>query len=150
MAHSSFDAHKLPLEAAAATALNKCMHILWTGDVWLTSRTANVAGQLGMYFLRAYARLAELSHQEGLPRFPLQPKHHLLWHSFHELLTGAASCEFTLNVMVEGCAVDEDFIGKISRITRRCGTRAIIHAAWRKYLISCLQQWRRELLCRRK
>ena len=129
------------LEAAAAKTINECLSILWHGPVWLDSGLADRAGQLGCYFLRSYFRLAEIAHESGVPRFPLLPKHHMLYHGFEYLLSSASRLRYVLNNICDTCPMEEDFVGKVSRFSRRAGTRAIVASTWRKYLIQCHELW---------
>ena len=132
------------VKAAASKCLNECLRILWLEDVWLSSDVANRAGQLGKYFLRAYVRLGEIAWAHKLPRWPLMPKHHLLYHTFHELTFNASVNEWVLNPIVEATPMDEDFVGKVCRISRRCGTRGITKSCLRRYLIACHDEWQEE------
>ena len=125
--------------------LNRALSILWTGDLWLSRQDADLAGRLGLYFLRAYIRLGEIAYQERRPRWPIYPKHHLVFHQFYYLASSAARLEYVFNNVCEACAMDEDFVGRFCRVTRRSGTRGIIRASLRKYLVCCRTVWHHEL-----
>ena len=129
------------LQAAASKTINESLSILWHGPVWLDRELADKAGQLGLYFLRCYFRLAETAYASGHPRYPLYPKHHMLYHGFHYLVSFAGRCRYVLNVICDACPMEEDFVGKVSRCSRRAGTRAIVSSAWRKYLIQAHKAW---------
>ena len=126
-------------------SLNEALSIIWSTDVWMTKQQASRAGNLGLYFLRAYLRLGELAMQERLPRYPIFPKHHMLYHCFFYLASSASQFDNVYNVVCEACSQDEDFIGKVSRVSRRSGTRAIIKGAIRRYLVCCGTVWHHEL-----
>ena len=132
-------------KAGAAKAINAALSEMYTGDMWLSPTEATRIAQRGFYFLRAYSKLAYNFNCLGLTRFPLYPKAHMLYHSFHGLLVTARQQKYSLNVVCESCPQDEDFVGRVSRLTRRSGTRGIQASALRKYLIHCRTVWTHEL-----
>ena len=132
-------------KAGAAKAVNAALSEMYTGDMWLSPIEATRIANRGLYFLRAYAKLAYNYNRLGLTRFPLYPKAHMLFHTFYGLLVAAKQGKYSLNAVCESCPQDEDFVGRVSRISRRCGTRAIQPSALRKYLIHCRTVWTYEL-----
>ena len=133
------------IQAAAAKALNTAMSELYHGDVWLTAAEARRIGRLGLYFLRAYKKLAFIFYQHGYLRFPTFPKGRMLFHTFHGLFISSKSLEYVLNPVIESTPMDEDFLGKVSRASRRVGTRQISKAALQRYLVQCQVVWSNRL-----
>ena len=121
------------------------MSELYRGDVWLTAAEARRLGRLGLYFLQAYKRLAFIFYQHGHLRFPAYPKSHMLYHTFHSLFIGSKSLEYVLNPVIESTPMDEDFVGKVARASRRVGTRQICKAVLARYLVQCQVVWSNRL-----
>lgn len=128
-------------EAAAAKTLNRAMSALYNSDVWMSASEASRVSDLGLYFLRAYARLAWIHYSRNEPRFPLFTKLHMLFHTFYSMYEQSRRISWVLNPIIEACPQDEDFVGKVSRTSRRVGTRKIVQSALRRYLIQCHQVW---------
>ena len=125
--------------------INAALSELWTGDIWLPQVQARRIAQRGLYFLRGYAKLSEVFYNRNTPRFPLYPKHHLLYHTFYDLEASSYAHQFSFNPIVESCSQDEDFVGHVCRLSRRVGTRNIVPSAIRRYLISARTVWHHEL-----
>eukprot|EP00439_Symbiodinium_sp_Y106_P058170 s958_g8.t1 len=97
---------------SGVVSANRCFHLLYEAGFWMPASAASEAGEHGMRFLHAYARLAWFTMSEGRSRFPMVPKSHYLHHSFRALVLAARSCKFVVNALATSVQLDEDFIGK--------------------------------------
>lgn len=74
----------------------------------------------GTFFLRSYAKLAEICLREGACLYNMQPKLHYFKHI---LLTLDWQIEMEheriLNPVADVTYMDEDYIGRVSRLSRR-------------------------------
>ena len=91
-------------------------------------------------FHDTYAKLAFLCHQRSLTLFAMVPKAHTMAHISHELQFSA------MNPALYDCSMSEDFIGRISRQSRRVGFRKSVENTLRAYKVKAkltLQRFKR-------
>ena len=100
------------------------MRGLYKSGVWLREARARELGTWGLAFLRSYAKLASMAYQRRERRFTLVPKLHFFNHLMVELLEGARDHKWSLNPMVFSVQLQEDYIGKPSRISRRVSPKS--------------------------
>ena len=121
---------------AGACAMNDCMKILYSDTIWMDRARALMAAECGYKFLAAYSRLASSALEDGRRMmFNLVPKLHYWHHIVHELMSiaqGPAGPR-PLNPVVHSTAQDEDFIGRISRISRRVKPTWVHRNVLRRY-----------------
>ena len=104
--------------------INKSMRGMYHHGVWLGQRDAQNIAMNGINFLRTYATLAWMAHEKKLSKFPMQPKFHYLNHTWLSLLTQSKK-RWSLNPIVYSCQMQEDYIGRPSRLSRRCNPRSV-------------------------
>ena len=109
--------------------MNLCLRGLFACGVWIKSARADRLARLGLAFLDSYARLARMTHRLGLRRFGLIPKLHFCHHLFLELLhqsqaSGSESNCWSLNPLSFSVQMQEDYIGRPSRVSRRVTPKA--------------------------
>ena len=122
------------------TAISTLYHEGW----FIRRDRAAKIGQLWLLFLQKYARLANLTYRRGLSRFPLVPKIHMLHHGALRLLREAEMAErngtlWACNPLSESVQMQEDFIGRPSRMSRRVNPKQIHARVCQRSLISTLQ-----------
>ena len=120
---------------SGVVSANRCFHLLYEAGFWMPASAASEAGEHGMRFLHAYARLAWFTMSEGRSRFPMVPKSHYLHHSFRALVLAARSCKFVVNALATSVQLDEDFIGKVSRLSRRVGSYYLMRRTLQRYVV---------------
>ena len=99
---------------------------IYRQKIWIQAATAKALGRRGMRFLQLNGRCAQAAFRQNLPFFQFMPNLHRLHHLFYQLLDGAAETNYVLNNMIFCCQVEEDFIGRPSRVSRRVHTRSVI------------------------
>ena len=115
----------------AVIAINTCLTGLYVGDAFLEASTARQLGEHGLKFLRRYALLARKAVEQGQTMFSLLPKLHCLHHLFlQDLLLASESAQYLVNPLCYSVQLSEDFIGQLSRLSRRvhptkCSERCI-------------------------
>ena len=107
--------------------INCALSSLYRNGLWIESGEAQVIAMHGIDFLRNYSQLAWLAYRSGSPKFPMQPKFHYINHTMVELLEQAQKHRWALNPLTFSCQMQEDFIGKPSRLSRRCNPRSVSH-----------------------
>ena len=112
-----------PLQAEAAVTINLCLGNLYREGLFIRSADAERIGKQGLLFLQLYAELAQMAFDRRLKRFPLVPKLHYLHHQFLELVLDSRRAEWCLNIIMTGVQLEEDYIGRPSRLARRVSSR---------------------------
>ena len=111
------------IEVRATKAANALMRGLYGSGVWIKSSRAKHFAGFGLAFLQAYSRCASRAYNQGLRRFPLHPKLHFCHHLLMELLCQAQISNWCLSPLCFSVQLEEDFIGKPSRISRRVSSK---------------------------
>lgn len=108
----------------AATMINEALTSLYASDVWLTKADAREIGRKAMRYMQLYMEMASIAYHSNQSLFVFMPKAHACDHVFSEL----AMCEsaFCLNPLCHAVQVDEDMIGKVSRVSRRVSPLQVI------------------------
>ena len=127
----------------AIRAKNFLMRSLYESPLWIERSVALDIAQAGFTYLKEQRRLVSLSHRAGRHLFMWQPKTHYLGHIIHSLFRGASECEFALNPLVDSVQMDEDFVGRPSRLSRRVTPKHFIGSlrTIERYLILAHEVW---------
>jgi hypothetical protein len=123
-------------KARGTKAMNACLSALYSEGVWIPSSQADRIATLGLNFLKCYGEVAVICYKRGIKRFQLIPKLHMLHHQFINLSWHASIAQWSLNPLCESVQMDEDFIGKPSRLSRRGGARIQAIRLLQRYLCS--------------
>ena len=107
--------------------INQAIKGLYQNGVWIEKQEAHDIATSGIEFLRIYARLARMAYKNNIKKFPLQPKFHYLNHTWITLLEQSRKHKWSLSPIVYSCQMQEDFIGRPSRLSRRCNPRSVSH-----------------------
>lgn len=134
-------------KASSTRALNFFMRSLYRSNVFIPSNEAAGIINAGWHFLKAYARLAFLSHQAKESRFPLLPKAHMLYHVVHWMKVQRLAVAWVENPIQYSCASDEDFIGRFCALTRAVSPRQRILRSLQRYLSQVSLYWGRTKGC---
>lgn len=128
-------------QASSIRALNYFMASLYKSNVFIAADAAVPIIRAGFHFLKAYGRLAFLSHASAVSRFPLVPKCHMFFHVCHDMKMQQQACCWVLNPISFSTASDEDFIGKYCLLTRCVSPRQRILRSLQRYLTQVYVYW---------
>ena len=129
------------LSGQAVTHLNSFLRLLYTSDVFIQRERGLRIAEHCRAFLALYQKLATEAFKLGKPLFPLLPKAHALDHQQYELFRSIERCGFAISPMIAGCQMDEDFIGRPSRISRKVSPRQASGRTCERYLIAAKAAW---------
>ena len=101
----------------AAVAINRYITLMFESGAWLEPEQAMEATNHGLRFLRRYNKMAMESLERGQRLWILHPKIHALHHLIVHM-QDAADRGPVLNVLCTSVQMDEDFIGRGSRLSR--------------------------------
>ena len=133
----------LDLCAQAVKSINAAIGGLYSEEVFMTPEKARELGEQGLRFLRRYSVLAHNAMAARQALFVMLPKHHVLHHVFlQDLLLASQKYAYIINPLCFSVQLCEDFIGNISRLSRRvhptlCSLRCVqrhLQHAYRKYV----------------
>ena len=128
-------------QANGTRALNTFMKYLYASRMFVEGRSKDIILASGTHLLQASARLAVLSTERREHRFPITPKHHMLYHIVSTFRWQVDLCGAGLSPVCESCAIDEDFVGHLARISRCASPRLACLRTVQRYLLWCQEVW---------
>ena len=121
----------------ATYRLNSLFRLLYRSGAFLTAEQAAFISDQGLSFLRTYAAMARVMYNAGKQwLFPLYPKLHVFHHLILTVRNTASSTGLCCSPMMYGCQMDEDVVGKTSRLSRRVNIRKVSQRALDRYLVA--------------
>ena len=104
----------------AANGVLAFFRIMHNQGLWLTRPQAMALGEGAFQFCEAYCSLAMGCHLRGLTRYSLVPSLHYFHHFYLDMKHSLRrqSAKYISSPSLANCEADEDYIGKISRISR--------------------------------
>ena len=132
---------RLSLAASGTRAMNGMMKAFYEQDLWLDKPSKNVILSAGNHFLQACSKLAVLNYRLRRNFFPITPKHHMMYHVLKCVQWQGDICVYAWNPLSEFCAMDEDFIGRIAKVSRNVSPRAACIRCVERYLLFCRAMW---------
>eukprot|EP00439_Symbiodinium_sp_Y106_P074894 s934_g14.t1 len=103
-------------------------------DVWIPADRALVISGHGFSFLRLHDSLAQRAFSEGRALFLFMPNLHRLHHLFYVIHDDANRSSLARNVLIWDCQIEEDFIGRPSRLSRRVGVQQVVKRTFERAL----------------
>ena len=122
-------------KAAAAKTMNMAIAFMYQGGFWIKSIHAKKLSYLIYFFLAKYAVCASLTLRQKLRRFSIQPKCHMICHEAYRLLVDAGKAQWVVNPIVHSNQLQEDFIGRPARLSRRVNIKNVHWNVMRRCLI---------------
>ena len=108
----------------AARSIDSFLSQLYKGNFWIDSRTALTISDACADFLRLYGLLARRAFDETKSLWSITPKFHFLHHLQWQMKSHALKGHACINVLATSTQMDEDFVGKASRTSRRVTPRS--------------------------
>ena len=98
---------------------------LYGEGYWIRSEKALKLARMVQIFLLAYQRCAMLCAQANKSRLMLVPKLHMLSHVEKRLADDARRSSWCRNPLGESVQMQEDYVGRPSRVSRRVDARMV-------------------------
>lgn len=127
------------LVATCLWSVNAMMDILHRGGIFLSREEAQSAHALGKLYLQSYLELAGQAVSQGKKLWKLRPKFHLFWHVVHDLNSTGG---LVRNVSNDETWLDEDYVGKLSRLVQMTHSRTSQLRAVQRYLVGLPELFR--------
>ncbi len=146
-----FVLHSWNAEAEAAYSINICFQKLFKAPLWIPRDEAKEICKHASKYFELYQALAWQASQEGRALFLFNAKVHMLSHLFRNLEWETELSDFCLNIMVWGVQLDEDLVGKASRLTRHVSSKPAftIQRTLQRWLIAAYSAWEKAGMYRR-
>ena len=126
-------------EAKSTQAMNMALTYMFAHGYWIPSQEALHLFKLLMVFLQGFTKCAQLTNEMGLHRFGLMPKIHYLHHAAHRLRQESERSPWAVSPLGESVQMQEDYIGRPSRISRRVDVRQLHLRVVQRSLIAAQQ-----------
>ena len=110
----------------AAKEIYKFFAKSYREHVWIFRDKAFEISAHGHTFLRLHSKLARQAFDTNQALFLYMPNLHRLAHLFHSLSDDARRASWARNVLIWDCQIEEDFIGRPSRLSRRVGPQQVV------------------------
>ena len=115
--------------------------LLCTMGLFLRAPKAADIAQRGLKFLREYTVLAQMSFRRNQKRFALIPKGHYLHHQLLDLLHQSRRCDWCPNLLLYGCQLEEDYVGRPSRLSRRVSPKTVPLRVLQRSFLALRSAW---------
>lgn len=121
----------------ACKAIGFVLHTMFHAGFWFTPQEAEGVISAGHEFGLCYVKLAEICLQRGLCLFKLKPKLHMLCHFFHtSMLQFRRNQDAVVNFLAYSTFQCEDFVGRVSRLSRRVSPKVHGDKIYNRYLVA--------------
>ena len=109
--------------------------VMHSHGLWLPRCCARVQLEGGFSFVRGYAWMAQYCTNAALPGYRLRPKLHYMMHILMDAQSQySQGAEFILSSSIHLCEMDEDYIGRLSRVSRRVAAKTAGYRTTQRYL----------------
>lgn len=140
------DVETLRLMREGCQYANDFMHHLYNHGLWLSRGCAREVASGMRRFVKVYNCLAHWAQaRHSYTAYPKKSKLHMLTHTIHDMevwLSNPANRRVP-NVLIWSCEMNEDVVGRVSRLSRRCSAKQGARRTLELYLIKC------KAVCRR-
>ena len=116
----------LRLAFCAAKEISLFLSKSFREDVWVAREKAIEIANHGFAFLKLHGECAQRAHSLHRPLFLFMPNLHRIHHLVYCLHDDAQRSQKCRNIMIWNCQVEEDYIGRPSRISRRVASQKVI------------------------
>ena len=118
---------------------------MYLAPLWIDAAEAKVIAGHGLKFLELFHQLAQQASREKRALFLYNSKIHMNDHIFRNLAWEAEMAPVAMNPMSWGVQLDEDLIGKASRLTRHVSSKPAftIKRTLQRWLIAGFSAWSR-------
>lgn len=125
----------------AACEADMFLSKLYKEGVWIPERKALEISRHGFDFLKFNGRVAYQAFREKRPLFPFMPNLHRV-HEICFLLKDQAAVGYAANPLIWSTQMEEDFIGKPSRVSRRVSPRLAVTRTLQRSLMNAYSHFR--------
>ena len=140
-----FEEPMLRVAMEACQAVNHFLRLLFSAELFLPKKDAEITAGYGLRFLRRYETLAQMASARRLCLWSIQPKAHAFQHiclGMHDQLKDGSRA--VLNPLCWATQPDEDFTGRPSRLSRRTRPGKVqVHRVLQRHLKASYDEWKK-------
>lgn len=120
-----------------------CFSKLYLSPLWIQSQDAKMISNHGFKYLELYEEMARQASDQGQPLFLYNAKIHMICHILRNLSWEAELANVALNPMVWGVQLEEDLVGKASRLVRHVSSTPYYASkrSLQRWLIAAHRAW---------
>ena len=132
------DSDGLLMKCCAATRrINAMFSVLYRSGLFLGEMECAFVAEQGLQYLSCYQELALQMYRSNRQHlFPLYPKLHVMHHILLEVKSKGTAVKTAMNPMAFSCQMDEDVVGRASRLSRRVNIRKVAYRTLQRYLVA--------------
>ena len=131
----------------ATYQVNAMFSVLFRSEVYLCESECKFVSQQGLDFLKCYYMLATHMYGQRKPYlWPLYPKLHSFHHLMLEIKHCGQSSHLAINPLLHSCQIDEDLVGRASRLSRRVSIKKVASRTMDRYLTAAYAALSKEWL----
>lgn len=123
--------------------MNTALSTLYNEGFFIRSAKAIKLAKLIVLFLQKYVLAAALCIDRSRVRFAVTAKVHMLHHPAHRMWQEGIAGPWARNPLSESVQMQEDFIGRPSRLSRRVSARLMALRVMQRSLIASMQALQR-------
>lgn len=131
-------------KATATSLANQVFTRLYLQPLWIPGHIARSIASQWENFLVLHQRMAAQAIAENRLLFLFNAKAHMQAHTVKGMHWECDLASFVLNPLSLGCQLEEDCVGKICRLVRRCNPQTAIRRSFQRYLVACQAAWSAE------
>ena len=120
--------------------MNRVMSYMYSAGFWLPRNRAIKLGQLIQVFVHCYSQCAVTAHRANKNRWSLVPKLHFIHHDALRLMFPPVGVHWLLSPLGTSVQMQEDFVGRPSRLSRRVAVPQLHRRVLDRSLISAYRE----------
>ncbi|CAL1129712.1 unnamed protein product [Cladocopium goreaui] len=121
-------------------SMNRVMSYMYSAGFWLPRDRAIKLGQLIQVFVHCYSQCAVMAHRANKNRWSLVPKLHFIHHDALRLMFPPVGVHWLLSPLGTSVQMQEDFVGRPSRLSRRVAVPQMHRRVLDRSLISAYRE----------
>ena len=129
-----------------AKAMDYAITEMYSHGLWIPAADAKRISMAGLTFLQGHARLVASCIRLKVNLYLQQPKLHVVMHIFLRMLRESRAHPYALNPMSMTVQMGEDFIGRVSRSSRRVAQKLVTKRTGDAYLIQAQVGWQKRFV----
>ena len=120
---------------SATYRINAMFSVLFRSEAFLSESESSFVAEQGLRFLECYYMLANEMYRQRKPfLWPLYPKLHSFHHLMLDVKYSGERSKLAINPLLHSCQMDEDLVGRASRLSRRVSIRKVASRTIDRYL----------------
>lgn len=131
-------------KAEAVKVINGVFSKLFLAPLWIPSAEGRQLACEWERYLCLQQSLAVQASSEGQLLFLCNCKSHYLAHIVKDMHWACDTSPYILNPMAFGTQMEEDTVGRVCRLVRRCCPKTAIRRSFQRYLVSVHAAWTAE------